>query len=128
MTIDSRNYVQSAYGRRRGTAIIETEKGIIVVAEGNSKFLLPGGGARPHEMQIESVIREVKEELDIYPVEVKFLFKHMAAKVFFMKALGTPRPHNEINRIRYYYPGCNIEVSNNTKKILDIYYESYMTS
>ncbi|AGB49197.1 ADP-ribose pyrophosphatase [Methanomethylovorans hollandica DSM 15978] len=126
MNINGENSIQSAYGRRRGTAIINTEKGIIVVAERNSKFLLPGGGTRPHEMQIESAIREVKEELGVYPVEVKFLFRYMAAKVFFMKVVGTPIPHNEISRIGYYNPSCNLEVSNNTKKILDIYYGSYM--
>ncbi|QYZ79662.1 NUDIX domain-containing protein [Methanofollis formosanus] len=115
----------SAYGRRRGTAIIETEKGILVVAQSHRAYLLPGGGARPDELQIQSAIRELREETGLYPIEVKYLFKHMAAKIFLMKVKGTPRPRNEIIRIAYYQPGNGIKVSPNTKKIIDQYYSLY---
>mgnify|MGYP001595728927 CR=1 FL=1 len=37
-----------AHLRRRGTAIVETEKGILVAA-GRGKFLLPGGNAKRSE-------------------------------------------------------------------------------
>lgn len=113
----------SAYSRRRGTAIIDTEKGIIVVSHGRSQFLLPGGGTQSNEMQIESVIREVKEELGVYPVEIRYLFRYMAAKVFLLKIAGTPKPHYEIRKMDYYYPNCKVDVSENTKKIIDMYYE-----
>ena len=49
---------RSAYGRRRGTAIVETERGIIVVTHDNRQFLLPGGspkrGKHKFKLQLES--------------------------------------------------------------------------
>lgn len=114
----------SPYSRRRGTAIVDSSKGILVVSQGSEVFLLPGGGARSHELQIEAAIRELKEETGLYPIEVKYLFKFMSAKIFLMKTRGTPRPRNEIRKIAYYYPGGNIRVSYNTKKIIDIYLQN----
>jgi len=35
--------------RRRGTAIVETPNGILVVAGRSKKFMLPGGGAEKRE-------------------------------------------------------------------------------
>lgn len=113
--------MSSTYNRRRGTAIIDTKKGIMVVSHGRG-YLLPGGGARPKEIQIECAIRELREETDLYPIEIKYLFRFMKAKVFLMKVRGTPIPKNEIKSIAYYKPGCNIKVSSNTKKIIEKYY------
>jgi hypothetical protein len=36
---------QMVHRRRRGTAIVETPKGILVASERRKIFLLPGGGA-----------------------------------------------------------------------------------
>ena len=113
--------MSSAYNRRRGTALIETRRGVMVVSHGRG-YLLPGGGARRNELQIECAIRELREETGLYPVEVKYLFRFMKAKVFFMKVRGTPKPRNEIKRIAYYKPGSSTRVSLNTKKIIDRYY------
>ncbi|WP_067048329.1 NUDIX domain-containing protein [Methanofollis ethanolicus] len=59
-----------AYDRRRGTAIIESQRGILVVTHGNrGAYLLPGGGAREDELQIIAAIRELKEETGPYPMK-----------------------------------------------------------
>jgi len=111
----------SAYQRRRGTAIVDTKDGILVVAQGNI-FLLPGGAAYSNELQIQAAIRELKEETGIYPIEVKYLFRYLNSKIFFMKTKGIPKPCSEIKKIDYYYPGKKIPLSFNTKKIIDQYY------
>lgn len=113
--------MSSAYQKRRGTAIVDTDKGILVVAQGNL-FLLPGGAAYPNELQILAAIRELKEETGIYPFEVKYLFRYLNSKIFFMRTNGTPRPCSEIKKVDYYYPGKQIPLSYNTKKIIDQYY------
>jgi 8-oxo-dGTP diphosphatase len=111
-----------AYDRRRGTAIIENQKGILVVTHSNGGvYLLPGGGAREKELQIMAAIRELKEETGLYPIEVRYLFTHLKAKIFVMKAKGTPRPCNEIKKIAWYQPGSHINVSGNTRAIIDRY-------
>lgn len=111
----------SAYQKRRGTAIVETDKGILVVSH-NSLFLLPGGAARSDELQILAAIRELQEETGTYPEEVRYLFKHLNSKIFLMKIVGIPKPCSEITRIDYYIPGKDIPLSFNTKKIIDRYY------
>ena len=111
----------SAYQKRRGTVIVDTDKGILVVAQG-SLFLLPGGAAYSNELQMQAAIRELYEETGVYPIEVKYLFRHLNSKIFFMKIKGTPRPCSEIKKIDYYYPGKEIPISSNTKKIINQYY------
>lgn len=113
--------MQSAYQKRRGTALVETDKGILVVSQ-NHLFLLPGGAAHANELQILAAIRELQEETGTYPEEVKYLFKHLNSKIFLMKIVGIPRPCSEITRIEYYFPGKDIPLSYNTRKIIDRYY------
>jgi ADP-ribose pyrophosphatase YjhB (NUDIX family) len=111
-----------AYDRRRGTAIIEDQRGILVVTHGEDGiYLLPGGGARQDELQIIAAIRELREETGLYPIEVKYLFTHLKAKVFAMKVKGTPKPCNEIRKIEWYQPGSRVNVSGNTRAIINRY-------
>lgn len=51
------------------------------------------------------------------------MFKHIAAKVFSMKIVGTPAPQNERKKVGYYFPNFSIDLSGNTKKIIDTYYK-----
>jgi len=110
----------SAYDRRRGTAIVEDERGILVVAQ-RKTFLLPGGGPKGNEYQIQAAIRELIEETGLYPVEVKYLFTFKRAKIFRIKTKGVARPKNEIKKIAYYRKSNGVKVSSNTQKIIDIY-------
>ena len=122
--------------RRRGTAIFETEKGILVTAGRSKIFLLPGGGANKHETRIKAAMRELKEETGLRSYHVKYLFHHRGRvhkshgygyfrdhhTVCLVKARGTPHPHHEIQYIEYYRPGSDVRISGVTKEIIDRYY------
>ncbi len=43
--------------RRKGVAIVDTNKGILVVAGRSKKFILPGGGAKKWESRKKATIR-----------------------------------------------------------------------
>ena len=124
--------------RRRGTAIVETSKGILVASGRRKIYLLPGGGADKGESRRKAATRELREETGLKAYSTHFLFKmdgsrHKAHggghffdkhKVFLVKAHGTPRPHHEIKHIRWYKPGSKINISGITRKILHEYYKS----
>lgn len=121
--------------RRRGTAIVETSQGIILVAVKKAEyFLLPGGGAEPYESRKQAAIRELSEETGLKADSVTYLFTHIGAtyqykdklvknchKVFLIKATGNPEPRNEIKQIKYYNPGDQTKLSQNTTAILEKY-------
>jgi 8-oxo-dGTP diphosphatase len=122
--------------RRRGTAIVETERGIVVVAERNGIFLLPGGGAEKHETRTDAAMRDLVEEIGLQPYSVKFLFHHVGRvhkshghgyfrdhhTVCLVKARGIARPRHEIEYVEYYKPGSRIRISGVTQEIIDRYY------
>lgn len=122
--------------RRRGTAIVETERGILVVAERSGIFLLPGGEARKHETRMQAAMRELGEETGLQPYSVKFLFHHIGRvhkshghgyfrdhhTVCLVKARGTAGPHHEIEYVEYYKTDSSIHISGVTKEIIDRYY------
>ena len=105
--------------RRRGTAIIETSKGIILTADKLKVFILPGGGADKGETVKDATIREIKEELGLSTTSIKYLFKlkdkpYLNDKphkypvdsyiedtnyVFLVKTTGTPKPKKEIEKM-----------------------------
>jgi len=122
--------------RRRGTAIVETEKGILVTAGKNKAFLLPGGGANKHESRMEAAMRELREETGLKPYYAKYLFRHMGRvhkshghgyfqdhhTVCLIKAHGTPSPRHEIKYIAFYKPGLGVHISGVTREIIEKYY------
>jgi 8-oxo-dGTP diphosphatase len=125
--------------RRRGTAIVETERGILLTAGRHGKFILPGGGANRDESRFVAAIRELKEEtgLSVYAAEIIFRHKGkvqptMSGRhkfqdhhtVCLVKASGIPRPGGgDAQRIAYYYPGCDVPISTTTKEIIERYHE-----
>lgn len=113
--------------RRRGTVILETEKGILLTAMGRGGYLLPGGGANKGETRFVAAIRELEEETGLKAYYSKVLFNYNslshAHTVVLIKAKGTPKPMNEIKKIDYYVPGKKIKLSGATKKIIDLYYK-----
>ena len=111
-----------AYERRRGTAIINTPKGILVVRQGHAKFLLPGGGAKSGESRLEAAVRELREGTGLIAYDVHFLFEHQKSKVFLIWANGTPQPRREISQIEFYKQGSTLPLSFNTKRIIEKYW------
>jgi 8-oxo-dGTP diphosphatase len=119
--------------RRRGTAIVETEEGILVTAGKNKVFLLPGGGANGGESRIEAAMRELREETGIKPYYVRYLFRHRGRvskshghgyfqdhhTVCLVKAKGIPAPRHEIKYVAYYK---RVRISGTTKEIIEKYY------
>lgn len=123
--------------RRRGTALVETEKGILVTADrGKFLFILPGGKANKGETRTEAAIRELQDETGLKPYYVKYLFRHVGKvhkshghgyfqdhhTVCLIKAKGKPRPRHEVERIAYYKPGSGVRISGVTREIIEKYY------
>jgi 8-oxo-dGTP diphosphatase len=125
--------------RRRGTAIVETDKGILLTAGRHGPFILPGGGAHRGESRFMAALRELTEETHLLPYAAEIIFKHKGKirptisgkhkfqdhhTVSVVKASGSPRPGGgDAKRIAYYYPGCDVRISSTTKEIIDKYYE-----
>lgn len=124
------------HSRRRGTAIVETPQGVLVVSESGKRYSLPGGGARGKESREDAAIRELSEETGLKTVDSFYLFEFKggihkdyrggffrdAHKVFRVKTVGDARPRKEIKHLAY-YNGSNVDLSYGTKKILDKYNE-----
>ena len=110
---------------KRGTAIIETKKGILLTAI-NHQYLLPGGGTKKGESRLMAAIREVKEETGLNPYYAEVLFRYESKSnlhtVCLIKAKGHAKPQNEVKRIKYYLPGMEINMSSATKKIVEKYF------
>jgi 8-oxo-dGTP pyrophosphatase MutT (NUDIX family) len=127
--------------RRKGVAIVETKKGILVGAIDNT-FILPGGGAKPRESRKKAAIRELYEETGLKTKKIKYLFRNIGvkwcdhtgkviknhSKVFLVEAAGIPKPRHEIEKIAFYKPGSKIKIGKGSKTIIDIYLKKYKKS
>jgi len=122
--------------RRRGTALVETEKGILVTAGRGGVFLLPGGGANRGESRTKAAMRELREETGLKPYYAKYLFRHRGRvskshghgyfqdhhTVCLIKARGTPSPRHEIKHVAFYKPWSGVRISGVTREIIEKYY------
>lgn len=112
------------YERRRGTAIVDTPRGVIVVRgkDPQSKFILPGGQVKGRESRLEASVRELREETGLTARGVMFMFEYQKSKVFLIDAIGIVRPHQEIAAIDYYIsPMVNTNVTYDTRMIIEQY-------
>ena len=110
--------------RRRGTAIVETPNGILVVSRNDRTFHLPGGGAEDGESRRDAAVRELMEETGLVAEDCCFLFEYPSFtnnhKVFLVKTEGVPEPGNEIRYLDF-FDGSNLKVSNTTWEIIELY-------
>ena len=118
--------------RRRGTAIVDTPEGILVVAGRRMRFMLPGGGARKGETRRDAAIRELKEETGLTATTSSYLFSYddpkdgrrvrSLHKVFLVEAEGVPSPDNhEVRYVQYWRNGLNLQLSDSARAIIDRY-------
>lgn len=124
--------------RRKGVAIVDTKKGILIGATYDT-FILPGGGAKPWESRKKAAIRELYEETGLKTKRIKYLFRDVGikwrdhknrlirnySKVFLVEVEGIPRPSNEIKKIAFYKLGSKIKLGEGSKKIINIYLKKY---
>lgn len=123
--------------RRRGAAIVDTSKGILVVSGRSKLFILPGGGANKGESREHAAIRELHEETGLDTLSSSYLFSYMGSvhksysgghfqdhnKVFLIKTSGSATPKHEIKYIDYYKEGSDIRISHTTEAIIKKYLE-----
>lgn len=128
------------YRRRRGTAIVETPKGILVVSLDGINYTLPGGGARQDESRRDAAIRELMEETGMKAVSLTHLFEFTggmhkgprggtfrnAHEVFLVTATGTPKAGQEVKRVSY-YDGSGPPLTPSAQKIITKYLSAKST-
>ena len=126
--------------RRRGTAIVHTPEGILVVAGQRKTFLLPGGGAHPTESRQRAAIRELEEETGLKAATCTYLFPYNEPeyglygkkkrvrnlhKVFLITTEGYAETNrkDKVKYLAYWKPGSNLKLSAMTRKIIQKYLE-----
>lgn len=123
--------------RRKGVAIVDTNKGILVVSGRRKIFVIPGGGANRGETRKKATIRELREETGLKTKSVKYLFSYKGrkwhdhkgksvmnhAKVFLIKAYGKARPRHEIKYINYWNLRSRLRISHSTENLIKRYFE-----
>jgi len=125
--------------RRKGVAIVNTDKGILVVSGKSKKFILPGGGANKNESRKKATIRELYEETNLKTKKIKYLFKYVGnkwhgfngkllrnyTKVFLIETEGTPKPKHEIKYLSYWKPENKLNISSGTKEVIERYLKNF---
>lgn len=125
--------------RRKGASIVDTSKGILVVAGRSKKFILPGGGTSRWESRKRAAIRELYEETGLKTKRIRYLFSYVGhkfhsphgrpfrnyAKVFLIKSYGKARPRHEIKHIAFWKPNSKIHITQGTMKVIEKYLKEY---
>ena len=125
--------------RRKGAAIVDMPKGILVVAGRSKKFILPGGGASRWESRKRAAIRELYEETGLKTKSIRYLFSYVGhkfhspsgkpfrnhAKVFLIKSYGKASPRHEIKHIAFWKPNSKIHITQGTMIVIEKYLKEY---
>lgn len=133
-----KRYLRLFRNRRRGTAIVQTSKGLLIVSHDGKTFHFPGGAATDNESRKDAAIRELDEETGLKVEDCSYLFNingrihrdikgglyRDAHKVFLMKASGVAQPKNEIKYIAY--TDSNQNLSYTTKRIIEKFFNEKM--
>jgi len=124
------------YNRRRGTAIVVTDEGILVVGGRRNLYMLPGGAANKHESRRKAAIRELQEETGLKVLESTYLFSYKGGphrdckgrghfrdchKVFLIKAEGAPKPQKEVKRVAFFNKDSNLRLSHSTREMIEMF-------
>jgi 8-oxo-dGTP diphosphatase len=123
--------------RYKGVALVDTKRGILVVANRKRIFSLPGGGTNRGESRKDAIIRELEEETGLIGINAKYLFNYEGkewkahsgkiiknyAKVFLVKVRGKAKPKHEIKHIAFWKEGSKIRISWRSKKLINAYLE-----
>lgn len=133
-TIPSKLLKKAVRKRRRGTAIVDTPAGVLIVAGKSGRFSLPGGATEKGESRKDATVRELKEETTLDTVSIQYLFSYTGQirwrksgwvrdqhKVFLVEVAGTPQPTQEIRELKFYQPGDSVRLSEGTHAIIDRY-------
>ncbi|MBP7708077.1 NUDIX domain-containing protein [Candidatus Pacearchaeota archaeon] len=124
---------------KKGVALVERNGYALVVSKDGKVFSLAGGLVRGKESKIEAAFRELKEETNLNGLSYEHFMDYLGqvrkinkkkyrkeARVFIVSASGYARPKNEISRIAWWKPGCGITLSENSRRVLENYFEVYV--
>jgi 8-oxo-dGTP diphosphatase len=120
--------------RLRGTAIVDTPEGILLVSKNGNRFSLPGGGANKQETGEAATVRELEEETGLKATATFYLFHHTGRirkrssrltrnyhEVFLVETVGKARPKQEIKVIQFYRAGDRVSLSAAAESIIGKY-------
>jgi len=123
--------------RRRGTAIIDGDQGILLVSNSSRLFILPGGGAKKDESRMDAAVRELKAQTGFDVKSCRYLFSfdepedkklRNLHKVFLVEVTGTSlKSPKDRRHIEYWHEGSKLKMGNSTKLIIDRYMSEFKT-
>jgi ADP-ribose pyrophosphatase len=126
----------ATFTRDRGTAIVDTDDGILMVQERNGLWGLPGGGIDIGETASMAAMRELMEETGLRGKVTEHLFEFADEEykrayegglyrnqhhVFAVDAIGEINLSNEVKNYMHYQQGMDIPMATATKTILNQY-------
>ncbi len=124
--------------RRRGTAIVDSDHGILLVSNSSRLYLLPGGGAKKSEDRMDAAIRELKSETGLDTKSCRFLFSfdepedkklRNLHKVYLIEAEGEiSQATKEKKHIEYWHEGSKLNLSNSSRLIIERYMQEFKTT
>ncbi|OYQ64354.1 hypothetical protein B9G53_12185 [Pseudanabaena sp. SR411] len=117
----------SSHKRRRGTAIVETEAGIILAETSKGLLILPGGGTERGESRFAAAIRELQEETGLKATSAIALFDYESSqnyhKVVWIMAEGNPEPKDDAIALHYCQQGQVTRFGNLSNATLHILHQ-----